>query len=108
MLVFDLQGISLDDMLGLFIGKQAGVFGFSWLAIKFKIASLPKDSSWIQLYGVAVLTGIGFTMSFFIDSLAHNDTKIYHYADKLAILIGFFVSGTIGYIILRMIKKSHN
>lgn len=110
----DLRGISLDDMfgtvpvgimLGLFIGKQAGVFGFSWLAIKLKIASLPKESSWAQLYGVAVLTGIGFTMSLFIDSLAYNDTEIYHYADKLAILIGSFLSGILGYIILRFQKK---
>ncbi len=110
----DLKGISLDDMLGtvpmgimlgLFIGKQAGVFGFSWLAIKFKIATLPQDSNWMQLYGVAVLTGIGFTMSLFIDSLAYNDTQIYHYADKLAILIGSFLSGIVGYIILRMAKK---
>ncbi len=110
----DLKGISLEDMLGtvpmgimlgLFIGKQVGVFGFSWIAIKLKIASLPKDSNWMQLYGVAVLTGIGFTMSLFIDSLAYNDTKIYHYADKLAILIGSFLSGIVGYIILRMIKK---
>ncbi len=111
----DLKGISLDDMLGpvpmgimlgLFIGKQAGVFGFSWLAIRFKIASLPQDSSWIQLYGVAVLTGIGFTMSLFIDSLAYDDTQIYHYADKLAILIGSFLSGIVGYLILRFSKKS--
>jgi len=110
----DLKGISLDDMLGtvpmgimlgLFIGKQAGVFGFSWLAIKFKIASLPQDSNYMQLYGVAVLTGIGFTMSLFIDSLAYNDTQIYHYADKLAILIGSFLSGIVGYIILRVAKK---
>ncbi|MFK5881778.1 MAG: Na+/H+ antiporter NhaA [Sulfurospirillum sp.] len=111
----DLKGISLDDMtgtvpmgimLGLFIGKQAGVFGFSWLAIKFKLASLPQDSNWMQLYGVAVLTGIGFTMSLFIDSLAYNDTQIYHYADKLAILIGSFLSGIVGYLILRFSKNA--
>ncbi len=110
----DLKGISLNDMLGpvpmgimlgLFIGKQAGVFGFSWLAIKFKIATLPTDSNWMQLYGVAVLTGIGFTMSLFIDSLAYNDTQIYHYADKLAILIGSFLSGIVGYLILRFAKQ---
>ncbi|PWG73796.1 Na(+)/H(+) antiporter NhaA, partial [Enterococcus hirae] len=82
----DLRGISLEEMLspvpmgimlGLFIGKQLGVFGFSWLAIKSGIASLPKDSSWTQLYGVSILTGIGFTMSLFVDSLAYNDTKVY-------------------------------
>ena len=106
----DLRGISLEDMtesvpmgimFGLFIGKQVGVFGFSWLAIRFGLASLPKDSNYIQLYGLAVLTGIGFTMSLFVDSLAYDDTQIYHYADKLAILLGSILSGLVGYIILR-------
>jgi len=106
----DLKGISIEEMLnpvplgimlGLFVGKQMGVFGFSWIAIKLGWAKLPKESSWIQLYGVAVLTGIGFTMSLFVDSLAYNDTQIYHYADKLAILLGSFMSAIIGFLILR-------
>ena len=110
----DLRGISIEDMtgtvpmgimFGLFIGKQVGVFGFSWLAIKFGIACLPKDSNFIQLYGLAILTGIGFTMSLFVDSLAYDDTQIYHYADKLAILSGSILSGLIGYIVLRISKK---
>jgi len=109
----DLKGISADEMLGsvplgimfgLFIGKQVGVFGFSWIAIKLGWAKLPRGSSWMQLYGVAVLTGIGFTMSLFVDSLAYNDTEIYHYADKLAILLGSFLSAIVGYIILRNSK----
>jgi NhaA family Na+:H+ antiporter len=107
----DLKGISIEEMagpvplgimLGLFIGKQVGVFGFSWLAIKMGLASLPKGSNWTLLYGVSVLTGIGFTMSLFIDTLAYNDTQIYHYADKLAILLGSFLSAIIGYLILRL------
>jgi len=106
----DLRGISLAQMsgnvplgimLGLFIGKQAGVFGFSWLAIKFRLATIPVGSSWRQLYGVTVLTGIGFTMSLFIDSLAFEDDMIYQYADKLAVLVGSFLSGLAGYLILR-------
>jgi len=109
----DLRGISLAEMfnpvpmgimLGLFLGKQLGVFGFSWLAIKSGFASLPTDSNWRQLYGVSILTGIGFTMSLFVDTLAYNDTQIYHYADKLAILLGSFVSGLVGYIVLRTSK----
>ncbi|MCW8821832.1 MAG: Na+/H+ antiporter NhaA [Sulfurovum sp.] len=105
----DLKGISIEEMagpvplgimFGLFIGKQVGVFGFSWLAIKMGIASLPKESNWTLLYGVSVLTGIGFTMSLFVDSLAYNDTQIYHYADKLAILLGSFLSAIAGYLIL--------
>ena len=107
----DLGGISLEDMtgsaplgimLGLFIGKQVGVFGFSWLAVKTGIASLPKESNWVLLYGVSVLTGIGFTMSLFVNSLAYNDTQLYHYADKLAILLGSFFSAIVGYLILRI------
>ncbi|BAF71077.1 Na+/H+ antiporter NhaA [Sulfurovum sp. NBC37-1] len=112
----DLKGISLEAMsgpvplgvmLGLFVGKQAGVFGFSWLAIKMGMASLPKESSWMMLYGVSVLTGIGFTMSLFVDSLAYDDTQIYHYADKLAILLGSFLSAATGYLILRMQKNKN-
>lgn len=106
----DLRGMSLTQMtdnvplgimLGLFVGKQAGVFGFSWMAIKLGLASMPSGSSWRQLYGVAVLTGIGFTMSLFIDSLAFEDGMVYQYADKLAVLLGSFLSGLVGYLILR-------
>lgn len=111
----DLRGISIDEMfgpvpmgimLGLFIGKQVGVFGFSWVAIKLGWVSLPKESSWLQLYGVAALTGIGFTMSLFVDTLAYNDTQIYHYADKLAILLGSLLSGVVGYLVLKNAKIS--
>jgi len=109
-----LQDISLSEMsgsvpmgimLGLFLGKQLGVFGFSFIAIKMGLASLPKNSSWLLLYGVSVLTGIGFTMSLFIDSLAFNDTQLFHYADKLAILMGSFLSGVVGYTILKLTTK---
>lgn len=111
----DLRGISLAEMfnpvplgimLGLFVGKQLGVFGFSWLVIKTGFARLPTDSNWTQLYGVSILTGIGFTMSLFVDSLAYDDTQIYHYADKLAILVGSFVSGLVGFLVLRGASKN--
>ena len=113
----DLRGISLEEMggtvplgimAGLFIGKQVGVFGFSWIAIKLGIASLPKEATWKTLYGVAVLTGIGFTMSLFVDSLAYNDTKMFHFADKLAILIGSLFSGIMGYFVLRLTTKEED
>lgn len=97
--------ISLGIMLGLFLGKQLGVFGFSVLAIKCGLASLPNGSSFKQLYGVAILTGIGFTMSLFINTLAYNDTELFHYADKLAILLGSLLSGIIGYLFLKSIRK---
>ncbi|WP_263833042.1 Na+/H+ antiporter NhaA [Sulfurospirillum oryzae] len=97
--------VSLGIMLGLFLGKQLGVFGFSLIAIKLGMASLPTGSSFKQLYGVAILTGIGFTMSLFVNTLAYNDTELFHYADKLAILLGSFLSGIIGYIYLKSIPK---
>lgn len=99
--------VPLGIMAGLFIGKQAGVFGFSWIAIKLKLASMPYGSSWRQLYGVAVLSGIGFTMSLFIDSLAFQTNEmIYENADKLAVLAGSFLSGIIGYLILRRTQSN--
>jgi len=105
----DIRGISLPSMtdsvplgiaLGLFLGKQIGVFSFSWIAIKSGFASLPKDSNWMQLYGVSILTGIGFTMSLFIGSLAFPNDQLYQYTDKLAILVGSFAAGIIGYLVL--------
>lgn len=99
------ESVPLGIMLGLFIGKQLGVFGFSYIAIKLKLVKMPKDSTFLELYGVAILTGIGFTMSLFIDSLAYNDTQIYNYADKLAILLGSFLSAIIGFIVLKIATK---
>lgn len=110
----DLREVSLESMFGpvplgimagLFLGKQIGVFGFSFIAIKLKLASLPENSNWLQLYGVSVLTGIGFTMSLFVDSLAFSDDALYEYADRLAILVASFLSGIVGYILLRFSKN---
>lgn len=96
--------VPLGIMLGLFVGKQLGVFGFSFLAIKLKFAKLPEGSNWLQLYGVSILTGIGFTMSLFIVSLAFVDDSVFQYTDKLAILIGSVASGFIGYFVLKLVK----
>jgi len=96
--------VPLGIMLGLFVGKQLGVFGFSWVAIKLKWAKLPAGSNWLQLYGVSLLTGIGFTMSLFIVSLAFEDDQLFQYTDKLAILVGSLMSGVIGYWVLRKSK----
>jgi len=98
--------VSLGIILGLFIGKQLGVFGFSYIAIKLKWATMPKDSTLKQLYGVSLLTGIGFTMSLFIDTLAFNDSDMFSYVDKLAILLGSFLSGIAGYLFLKLSAKS--
>jgi Na+:H+ antiporter, NhaA family len=109
----DLRNVSLDQMTagvplgimaGLFLGKQIGVFGFSWIAIKLGLAKIPENSSWLQLYGVSILTGIGFTMSLFVDSLAFNDADLYQQADKLAVLVASFSAGIVGYALLRIAK----
>lgn len=97
--------VPLGIMLGLFVGKQFGVFGFSWLAIKLKLTALPENSNMSQLYGVSVLTGIGFTMSLFITSLAFEDSSIFQYTDKLAILLASFMSGIVGYLVLKLNKR---
>lgn len=93
--------VSLGIILGLFFGKQMGVMIFVFIAVKLKLATLPKCATWRQMYGVSVLTGIGFTMSLFIDSLAYLDSNQFFYTDRLAILIGSFLSGIFGYLILR-------
>ncbi len=93
--------VPLGILLGLFLGKQIGVFGFSWIAIKLGLAKLPEGSNWLQLYGVSVLTGIGFTMSLFITSLAFTDDSLFQFTDRLAILLGSFASGILGYLVLR-------
>ncbi|MBE3030315.1 Na+/H+ antiporter NhaA [Campylobacter sp. RM9344] len=100
-----LSPVALGTALGLFIGKQLGVFGFSFVAIKFKMAKLPDGVNWAQLYGVAILCGVGFTMSLFVNGLAYNDTDAFAYTDKLAILIGSVISGVIGFVILRVFSS---
>ena len=100
------SSVPLGIMFGLFLGKQLGVFGFSWLAIKMKLASLPEGASWLQLYGVSVLTGIGFTMSLFIVSLAFESDALFQYTDKLAILIASLASGLLGYTVLKLSAKN--
>ena len=106
----DLRGLSLSQLvnpvpvgifLGLFLGKQLGVFGLSWIAIKMKLAPMPQSSSWLMLYGVSILTGIGFTMSLFVDSLAFVDDTLFAYTDKLAILLATLFSALVGYFVLK-------
>ncbi|MGB5606070.1 MAG: Na+/H+ antiporter NhaA [Gammaproteobacteria bacterium] len=105
-------GLSVDSLFhpvplgiaaGLFIGNQIGVFGFSWVAIKSGLAQLPDGAGWLQLYGVALLCGIGFTMSLFISSLAFEQGgSAIAVDDRLGILIGSMASAVLGYVILRL------
>jgi NhaA family Na+:H+ antiporter len=97
-----LHPISLGIILGLFFGKQLGVFFTSYFAIKCKIAHLPKDSSWTALYGVCLLTGIGFTMSLFIGNLSFTDPVLIE-VTKIGVLLGSLLSAMIGISVLAFI-----
>ncbi len=98
--------VPLGIMTGLFFGKQIGVFFTTFLLIKMGYARLPSGSNWIQMYGIAMLSGIGFTMAMFINFLAF-DTDIYINQAKIAILIASFTSAVLGYILLNF-KSSRN
>jgi Na+:H+ antiporter, NhaA family len=97
-----LHPIPLGIVAGLLFGKQIGIMGFSWVATRLRIAALPEDVDWWQLYGTALLCGIGFTMSLFIASLAFEQGgDIAHMGlERLGILIGTLISGLCGYVVL--------
>jgi len=96
-----LHPVPMGIALGLFIGKQVGVFGFCWLAIKAGMTKLPSGMTWSSLYGTAALCGIGFTMSLFIGSLAFEETDVSSaFDDRLGIILGSIASGILGYFIL--------
>ena len=92
--------VPLGIICGLFLGKQIGVFLFSYLSIKFKIAEMPSNSDWIKLYGVGILTGIGFTMSLFVGNLAFVDYPNSLDEVKIGVLVGSALSASIGYLLL--------
>ncbi|MFZ0218651.1 MAG: Na+/H+ antiporter NhaA [Candidatus Aquirickettsiella sp.] len=94
-----LNPLSLGIIVGLFIGKQLGIFGASWLAVKTKLAKLPYQVNWWHIYGTALLCGIGFTMSLFIASLAFKDNELTSLV-RLGIFTGSILSGITGYSIL--------
>ncbi len=109
-----LAGIGLEQALsplpvgiasGLFIGKQIGIFAAVWLAVKLGIAAKPRGATWLQIYGVAVLCGIGFTMSLFIGGLAFADPLLVEEA-KLGTLSGSVLAALVGYTLLRIAPLS--
>lgn len=95
--------IVIGIVAGLFIGKQVGIFGACWLAVKAGIAKLPEGTNWLQLYGVTLLCGIGFTMSLFIGSLAFEHQGMEHINSvKVGVLTGSILSAILGaYVISR-------
>jgi NhaA family Na+:H+ antiporter len=106
------RGVGVSDLLhpvplgivaGLFLGKQVGVFGFCWLAIKAGIAKLPTGTNWGSLWGVSILCGVGFTMSLFVGSLAFESTTVdikEMFDERLGIILGSLLSGVVGYFVL--------
>ena len=97
--------VGLGVVLGLVIGKQAGIAGASWLVVHSRIADMPTDLSWRQIYGAAILGGIGFTMALFISDLAIEDSQLLGFS-KLGILVASTVCAAGGYMVLRKSKVS--
>lgn len=101
-----LHSVPLGIAMGLFFGKQLGIFSLCWLTVKLGFAALPRGMNWINLYGVSAICGIGFTMSLFIGSLAFEETGVNMFFDeRLGIIIGSLASGIVGYIILNFSLK---
>ena len=102
------DSVTLGIALGLFLGKQLGIFLFSYVATLLKLGALPQGVTWRHLYGVSILGGVGFTMSLFIGSLAFECSEgvCFNVVDeRMGILIGSFLSGVVGYLVLRMGSK---
>jgi len=102
-----LHSIPLGIGLGLFLGKQVGIFSVCWLAIKTKLVKLPTGVNWKQLYGLSILCGVGFTMSLFIGTLAFNEASDLDYARlvRIGVFAGSILSGILGYSLLLLTSK---
>ena len=104
-----LHHIPLGIALGLFLGKQLGIFGFCYLGVKLGIAHLPQGINWKLLYGISLIAGVGFTMSLFISSLSFEKTGVnLLFDERLGILVGSILSGVSGYLVLRSALRKHN
>jgi len=97
--------VPLGILCGLFFGKQLGVFLFSYLAIKLKFAEMPSNSNWIKIYGVGILTGIGFTMSLFVGNLAFIEDTQHMDGVKIGVLCGSLLSAFVGYFLLLIVSN---
>ena len=100
-----LNPVPLGIVLGLFFGKQIGVFVLSYLSVKFKIADKPNNATWPAFYAVSILTGIGFTMSLFVGNLAFANNMEYIDGVKIGVLAGSLLSTIFGYVLLLIFSK---
>jgi NhaA family Na+:H+ antiporter len=103
-----LDKVPLGIVLGLFLGKQLGVFIFSYVSIKLRIAQMPNNTSWYNFYGVGVLTGIGFTMSLFVGNLAFVENMQYMDGVKIGVLTGSLLSTLFGYFLILLTPNKPN
>ena len=87
------------------MGKQVGVMVISFIAVKFGVAQMPDKSNWLSLYGVSILTGVGFTMSLFVGNLAFAENIQYIDGVKIGVLAGSLLSTLFGYFILLYASK---
>ena len=102
-----LDPVTLGIAAGLFIGKQIGIFGSCWLAIKAGLAKLPEGANWKELYGVSMLCGIGFTMSLFIGTLAfENQDETYMHSVKIGVLLGSLLSAVVASAVISLSRRS--
>lgn len=110
-----LEGLTISSLIapvplgiaaGLFVGKQIGVFGFTYGAVRLGLAEKPEGASWLQIYGLSFLTGIGFTMSLFIGTLAFDEELEHAAGVRVGVLLGSLLSAVAGYLLLRMISPS--
>ena len=97
--------VPLGILMGLFFGKQLGVMLFSYVSVKLKVAQMPDNSTWMSLYGVSILTGIGFTMSLFVGNLAFAENTQYIDGVKIGVLTGSLLSTLFGYFLLLLATK---
>ena len=100
--------LSLNIAASLIFGNLIGIFSFSWLSVKLKLAELPQNVTFFQIAGISVLGGLGFTMALFINNLAYNEPTLINSA-KMGILIGSFIAGSLGYVIIKLaLRNSKN
>ncbi len=100
-----LNPVPLGIVLGLFFGKQIGVFVLSYISVKLKLADKPNNSTWPAFYAVSILTGIGFTMSLFVGNLAFANNMEYMDGVKIGVLTGSLLSTLLGYFLLHIFSK---
>jgi len=100
------QPVALGSMLGLFVGKQIGIFGAVWLAVKAGLGRKPAGAGWAQIYGLALLCGIGFTMSLFIGLLAFDASEELQSQTKVGVLAGSLLAAVAGWLVLRFAPKT--